>query len=74
MQVVGLPRQITQGARLASRLCAAERSEGAHRRDALERWKQARADGLNARSAAAAVGVPLVDPLPLAKTRRTRTP
>ena len=29
------------------------------RRDALERWKQARADGLNARSAAAAVGAPL---------------
>ena len=59
MQVIGLPRQITQGARLASRLCAAERSEGAHRRDAIERWKQAREDGLNARSAAAAVGVPL---------------
>ena len=31
MQVVGLPGRITQGARPASRLCAAERSEGAHR-------------------------------------------
>ena len=53
-----LPRQITRGAALASRLCGKERSDEAHRRDALERWRQARADGLTARAAANAVGVP----------------
>ena len=58
MQVIGLPGEIAQGSRLASRLCAAERSEGAHRRDAIERRKQARKDDLNARPAAA-VGAPL---------------
>ena len=35
------------------------RGKRAHRRDAIEHWKQAREAGLNARSAAAAVGVPL---------------
>ena len=58
MQTFGLPRQITRGAALASRLGGAERSEAAPRRDALERWRQARADGLTARAAANAVGVP----------------
>ncbi len=58
MQTFGLPRQITRGAALASRLCGKERSDEAHRRDALERWRQARADGLTARAAANAVGVP----------------
>ena len=45
MQTFGLPRRITRGAALASRLCGKERSDEAHRRDALERWRQARADG-----------------------------
>ena len=36
----------------------AERSEAAPRRDALKRWRQARANGLTARAAANAVGVP----------------
>ena len=58
MQTFGLPRQITRGAALASRLGGAERSEAAPRRDALGRWRQARADGLTARAAANAVGVP----------------
>ena len=38
MQTFGLPRQITRGAALASRLCGKERSDEAHRRNALERW------------------------------------
>ncbi len=58
MQTFGLPRQITRAAALASRLGGAERSEAAPRRDALGRWRQARADGLTARATANAVGVP----------------
>lgn len=57
MQVFGLPRHVTRGAALASRLCAAERSEAAHRRDILTRWHRARARGLSAQAAAEAVGV-----------------
>ena len=38
MQVRGLPRHVTRGAALASRLGDAERSEAARRRDALARW------------------------------------
>ena len=58
MQTFGLHGHVTRGAALASRLGGAERSEAAPRRDALERWRQARADGLTARAAANAVGVP----------------
>jgi len=58
MQVIGLPRQLTRGAALASRLCDAERSEAARRRDALARWRRARAHGLSAAEAVRAVGVP----------------
>ena len=66
MQTFGLPRQITRGAALASRLCGKEQSDEAHRRDVLKRWRQARADGLTARAAANAVGVSQ-DPLPMAE-------
>ena len=65
MQVFGLPRHVTRGAALASRLGGKERSDEAHRRDALERWRRARSNGLSA--AADAVGVPRY-PLPLAET------
>ena len=57
MQTFGLPRQITRGAALASRLRDAERSEAARRRDAVRRWQGARRQGLSAADAAAAVGV-----------------
>ena len=57
MQVFGLPRHVTRGAALASRLCGKERSDEAHRRDALKRWRRARDNGLSAADAAAAVGV-----------------
>ena len=57
MQTIGLPRHVTRGAALASCLCAKERSDAAHRHDALDRWRQARADGLTAQAAANAVGV-----------------
>ena len=46
MQTFGLPRQIARGVSLAPG------------RDALKRWRQARAGGLTARAAANAVGVP----------------
>ncbi len=58
MQVRGLPRQFTRGARLASRLCAAQRSEAAQRRDIVRRWRATMAAGLTAEQAAQAVGVP----------------
>ena len=57
MQVFGLPRHVTRGAALASRLGGKERSDEAHRRDALERWRRARSNGLSAADAADAVGV-----------------
>ena len=57
MQTFGLPRQITRGAALASRLRDAERSEASRRRDAVRRWQGARRQGLSAADAAAAVGV-----------------
>lgn len=44
---------------MASRLCAAERSEAARRReDALRRWQLARSQGMTAAAAADVVGVP----------------
>ena len=57
MQVRGLPRHVTRGAALASRLGDAERSEAARRRDVLARWHRARDRGLSAAEAACAVGV-----------------
>ena len=57
MQTIGLPRHVTRGAALAPCLCARERSDAAHGRGALDRWRQARADGLTAQAAANAVGV-----------------
>jgi len=59
MQVFGLRRQVYQAARLASRLAARPQDSAAARRDALRRWRGARAAGLSAVQAAAAVGVPL---------------
>jgi transposase InsO family protein len=56
MQIRGLHRSIYRGARLASRLEAQERSDGAERRDAVARWRQAQRDGLSVRAAARAVG------------------
>jgi transposase InsO family protein len=56
MQIRGLHRSIYRGARLASRLEAQERSDGAERRDAVARWRQAARDGLSVRDAARAVG------------------
>ena len=57
MQTFSLPRQITRGAALASRLCGAEHGEAAQRRDAVHRWRGARRQGLSAADAAAALGV-----------------
>ena len=47
MQVVGLPGQIIRNGRAASRLLAAQTPsiEAARRRDAVARWRRARADG-----------------------------
>lgn len=59
MQVFGLRRQVYQAARLASRLAARRQDSEAARRDALRRWRGARAAGLNAVQAAVAVGVPV---------------
>ena len=59
MQVFGLRRQVYQAARLASRLAARPQDSEAARRDALRRWRGARAAGLDAVQAAAAVGVPV---------------
>jgi transposase InsO family protein len=56
MQIRGLHRSIYRGARLTSRLEAQERSDGAERRDAVARWRQAARDGLSVRDAARAVG------------------
>ena len=58
MQTFGLPRHVTRGAALASRLCATERSDAAQRRDdILKRWQRVRDNGLSAAAAADAVGV-----------------
>lgn len=57
MQVFGLQRAIYQGYRVASRMAAAPTPQAAMRRGALERFEQARRDGLTAEAAARAVGV-----------------
>lgn len=79
MQVFGLQRQVYQGARLASRLAAQPRDSEAARRDAVRRWQGARAAGLTAETAAAAVGVPVStlyrwqkQPVPRSKAPRRR--
>ena len=41
MQTFGLPGRVTSGAALASRLCGAEYSEAARRRDAFRHWRGA---------------------------------
>ena len=41
MQTFGLPGHVTSGAALASRLCGAEYSEAARRRDAFRHWRGA---------------------------------
>jgi len=60
MQIRGLPRQIIRNGSRASRLLAAKSpsNAAAGRRDALQRWCQARRDGLTAADAAKAVGRP----------------
>lgn len=60
MQVFGLPRQIIRNGRAASRLLSAKTPniEAERRRDAVERWRRAIADGLTAEQAAQAVGAP----------------
>jgi len=60
MQVFGLPRQIIRNGGAASRLLDAKTPdiEAARRRDAVARWRRARANGLTAEEAAQAVGVP----------------
>ena len=60
MQVRSLPRHVIRNAMVGSRLIGAEPPDSAAsiRRDALIRWQQARARGLNAADAAEAVGVP----------------
>ena len=59
MQVFGLPSHIIRNGRAASRLLAAKTPHiaAARRRDAVERWRRAMADGLSADQAARAVGV-----------------
>jgi transposase InsO family protein len=59
MQVFGLPRQISRGAALATRLAAKSPDLAAAGRVAVvQRWRQAMKDGLSAAQAARAVGVP----------------
>jgi putative transposase len=58
MQIRGLHRSIYRGARLASRLEAKAHCAEAERRDALARWHLARRNGLGARPAADAIGIP----------------
>ena len=58
MQVFGLPGHVIRNGRAASRLLDAKpHDEAARRRDAVVRWRRARADGLNVEQAARAVGV-----------------
>jgi len=57
MQVFGLPGHVIRGSRVASRVAAkAANSEAASRDALIERWRQARLDGLTAGQAARAVG------------------
>jgi putative transposase len=59
MQVFGLPRQISRGAALATRLAAQTPHIAADSRVvAVKRWRRAMGDGLTAAQAARAVGVP----------------
>ena len=60
MQVFGLPGHLIGNAKGASLLLAAQTPniEAARRRDALERWRKAMAQGLTSEEAAKAVGVP----------------
>ncbi len=60
MQVRGLPRQIIRNGAVGARLLSAKTPdiEAERRRDAVARWRRARADGLTAEQAAHAVGVP----------------
>lgn len=58
MQVRGLPRQLIRAALVASKIAAKPaKSVAAIRTEVLQRWRQARADGLTAEQAAKAVGV-----------------
>jgi transposase InsO family protein len=57
MKVFGLQAALYRGARLASRLTAQTSCIAAGRRDALDRARRAREDGLTAQQAARAVGV-----------------
>ena len=58
MQVFGLPRHVIRAGALASRVAAKSLSdEAAIRLDTVRRWRRARAAGLSADEAAAAVGV-----------------
>jgi transposase len=58
MQVFGLPGHVIRSAAVASRIAARSLShEAAIREDAVRRWKSARAAGLSADDAAAAIGV-----------------
>ena len=57
MKVFGLQAPVYRGAALSSRLTAKTSDIAAVRRDALERWRQARSCGLSAEEAARAVGV-----------------
>lgn len=58
MQVFGLPGHVIRSAAVASRLAAKSLSdEAAIRADAVRRWQRARAAGLPADAAAAAIGV-----------------
>ena len=59
MQVIGLPGQFSRLSRTASRLSAQPGECEALRRDAVRRWLEARAAGLTAAQASAAVAVPL---------------
>jgi transposase InsO family protein len=57
MQVFGLPGHVIRSATVASRIAARSLShEAAIREDAVRRWKSARAAGLSADDAAAAIG------------------
>lgn len=81
MQVFGLPGHVIRKGRVASRLLDAKTPdiEAAGRRDAVQRWRRAMADGLTCEQAAKAVGAARSnlyrwekDPQP--KSRRPKTP
>ncbi len=58
MQVFGLPRQVISSARVAAQLGEGKVDAALEsRRDAVRRWREARAQGLSAQAAADAVGV-----------------